>query len=268
MFAPVGFLPLSRIFTSLSETASAIWTAESFERGKSNEKFWRNQKGAKDFFLTRELLTAWLLARTLNTYDVFAASADGHILLIDSWAVSHQEQLDWYDWEWPDIETYAGELQTPLQIAKEGFSPLTRFLFIDFHTQTLSITRRKPWLEAEQARNGDDLLSLAKALERLDEWAICFNSSEMPNTTDELLSAIGLDLPRIARGNGLGDAPRRGRPQKVPQIAEAYFSKFPDGHGPLQREEIKRVIQPIVKFSFSLDSLDKAMKLARGMSSS
>ena len=268
MFAPLGYVPLSRIFSILSEAASATWVAESLERGKNNENFWRGESVSKDFLLTRELLTAWLLARMVNTYDVYAASVDGHILLVDSWAVSHQEQLDWYDWEWPDSEGYTGELLTPLQIAREGFSSLTRFLFIDFHTQTLSVNRRRTWLEAEQARTGDDLLSLAKALEKLDEWAICFKASDMPSTTDELLSVVGLDLPRVMRSDEIKDTCRRGRPQKVPQIAEAYYSKFPDGHGALQREEIRRAIQPLVKFHFSLDSLDKAMRLARDISSS
>lgn len=265
MFAPVGFIPVNRVRDLLSGVASEIFHAEAIRR-KSEvpvKDFWLDIKaGRKDFLLCRDLLEAWLMSRAFCALDVYAASPDGMILLIEDWALEHQERLDWYEWEWPDVHSYQGELATPLQIWREGFNPLSRFLFVDLYTCTLSVARRREWLWAEEERTGEDLRSLALALSPLDGWSICLKKTDVPASIDDLLVQMGISLPRLSFG---GDPyiSKRGRPAKVPQIAEAYIANFPDGHGSMQREEVRRVLQPIVKMSFSLDALDRAIKLAK-----
>lgn len=264
MFAAQGFIPITRISDLISGIAGDMLYAEAIERRKvSWTEFWRDpETGRAELLMSRTLLEAWLIAKVMGHFDVYASSPSGTVLLVDSWVLEHQEQLDWYEWGWPDTFTYEGELMVPMQHLRDGFNPLSRFLFVDLYTGTISVSKRREWLTAEEERTGDDLASLASALSPLDGWSICFKIGDIPASVDELLRRLDVSLPRLNLG-GQQNSTRRGRPQKVPKIAEAYLSKFPDGHGQMQREEVRRVIKPIVGEHFSLDTLDRAIRLTK-----
>ncbi|WP_417586348.1 hypothetical protein [Pararhodobacter oceanensis] len=57
--------------------------------------------------------------------------------------------------------------------------------------------------------------------------------------------------------------PRGGRPEKVGKVAAAYRTLFPNGHGDKTRKQIAKQLRIETGISFGLDTLDRALKLAK-----
>jgi hypothetical protein len=263
MFCPVGYLPFVDVLDDCGILASSAFSAETLRRGR-DVKSPSGEIAAKRWLMVRPLLKAWLLSKALTEYSVYAASPRGEVVLLSGWMLDHLDLLNWYDWEWPDLDDYQGELRGPLNryMEDEKQDPLSRFLFIDCWTGSVSVSARIEKIGRWATEEGEDYLALTRIASQIDDWVICFDGNEVPKGIDDFASGLSFHHPRLRPVlENSPEKPRKGRPSKVHPVAEIYKAEFPDGHRGLLREEVRRRVEATGKIAVSLDTLDKAIRL-------
>ncbi|RJE83233.1 hypothetical protein [Paracoccus onubensis] len=266
MFAPEGFIPFDVVISQIYDASISAWACENTRRLDAG---WKPTKGfALKSFCAREVLNAWMIARTINSYTIYAAAPHGQVMQISTPFLTHRDQLNWYDWEFPDVEGYSGELTVPFHRALENTDslgkrpsnsdPFERFTFCDFHTSTIDVTEDRISRIAVDFSE-EELSNLLRIVRNFDGWAICVKPDEFPKDIDELLSGIGFDYPRFevnASNNAIG---RKGRPQLQNIALEAYKLAYPNGHGSTHWSVVEDQIEEVAGRRISQKTIKRAL---------
>lgn len=196
--------------------------------------------------LYQEWLISWCLAGQVRA--VYLSSPTGQIMRASDVFFSAEDQLCWYDFEWPLLDDDLRKI-----VESENFEQILNSRFGYHFWDELSCCIQMP--DADAIENLPDYAhQLLRHIEPFNGWAVCLRQSDCQEIEEFLSEAFdwsgSLDRPS-----------QKGRPRKQEVAAKLYHSLYPDGHEVKGQtwQQAAQAVGKAGKTNISIDTLRRAL---------
>jgi hypothetical protein len=124
------------------------------------------------------------------------------------------------------------------------------FFYLDSRSMTIDLSSR----QVAGITRRDSLRLGLSALSSIEGSPVCWRKP-----SEAISAELLYKIAKVTVGFGSTVSPKRGRPAKQQDAVEAYRKCFPNGHGSLRWEEVRRVLQREAKFDGGIRTLIRAL---------